>query len=179
MMSGDKCNTLAGLPPRASLRERAHNRSCAFADRPGLRLLPKPKLAADAGREAVTPSSLDQQPAGGAVASLGKAAAFDTCTARMLRWHQSEISHQLTRIGKTREVAQFGDQRCRIDQGHAAHRLQRRHDRRQRPIWQHRCDLCGQPIASVPSGLDCLNVILEHDMMHCLLELEPREPSAM
>ena len=62
-----------------------------LADRPGLRLLPKPKLAADAGREAVAPSSLDQQPAGGAVASLGKAAAFDTCTARMLRWHQSEI----------------------------------------------------------------------------------------
>src|SRR5262252_1653489 len=30
-----------------------------LADRPGLRLLPKPKLAADAGREAVTPSGLD------------------------------------------------------------------------------------------------------------------------
>jgi hypothetical protein len=78
----------------------------------------------------------------------------------MLRWHQSEIGHQLTRISKTREVAQFGDQHCRIDQGHAAHRLQRRHDRRQRPIRQHHCDLCGQPIAPGLSGLDCLNVIL-------------------
>src|ERR1700746_1485136 len=57
-----------------------------LADRPGLRLLPKPKLAADAGREAVTPSGLDQQPAGGAIAGLGEAAAFDARTARMLRW---------------------------------------------------------------------------------------------
>jgi hypothetical protein len=78
----------------------------------------------------------------------------------MLRW-QPEIGHQLTWIGKTREVAQFGDQRCGIDQGHAAHRLQRRHDRRQRPIGQHRFDLCGQRIASGLSGLGCLNVILE------------------
>jgi hypothetical protein len=46
----------------------------------------------------------------------------------MLGWHQPEIGHQLTRIGEAREVAQFGDQGCRIDQRHATHRLQRRHD---------------------------------------------------
>ena len=39
------------------------------------------------------------------------------------RGHQSQISHQLARVGKAREAAQFGDQRCRIDQGHAAHSL--------------------------------------------------------
>ena len=44
---------------------------------------------------------------------------------------------------------------------------------------QDRRDRLTAQIASVPSGLDCLNVTLEHDMMHCLLELEPREPSAM
>jgi hypothetical protein len=65
----------------------------------------------------------------------------------MLGWHQPEIGHQLARIGKAREVAQFGDQRCRIDQGHTAHRLQGCHDRGQRPVRQHRLDLRRQPIA--------------------------------
>ena len=78
-----------------------------------------------------------------------------------------------------REVAQFGDQRCGIDQRHAAHGLQRRHDRGQCPIGQHRFDLCRQPIASGLGGFDCRNVVLEHDMMHRLLELEPRQPAAM
>ena len=41
---------------------------------------------------------------------------------------------------------------------------------------EHRFDLCCQPIAARLGGFDCLNVILEHDMMHCLLKLQPREP---
>src|SRR5438034_6094046 len=94
-----------------------------LADRLGLLLLPEQQLTADPGREAVTPGRLDQQPAGGAVAGLGEAAAFDARTARMLGRHQPEISHKLARIGKAREVAQFGDQRCRIDECEAAHRL--------------------------------------------------------
>src|SRR6516164_2601467 len=85
-----------------------------LADRPGLRLLPKPQLAADPGRETVTPSGLDQQPANRAVAGLGEAAAFDARTARMLRWHQPKIGHQLAQIAEAREIAQFSDQRCRI-----------------------------------------------------------------
>jgi|SRR6516162_884076 hypothetical protein len=40
---------------------------------------------------------------------------------------------------------------------------------------EHRFDLCCKPIG----GVDRLNVILEHDMMHRVLELEPREPAAM
>src|SRR5213075_1848626 len=48
-----------------------------LADRLGLALLPDQQLAADPRWEAVTPGGLDQQPAGGAVAGLGKAAAFD------------------------------------------------------------------------------------------------------
>src|SRR5262245_813803 len=66
-----------------------------LADRPGLLLLSEPQLAAHPGREAVGPGRLDQQPAGGAVAGLGEAAAFDTCTARMLRGHRPEIGHRL------------------------------------------------------------------------------------
>src|SRR6516162_4546418 len=86
-----------------------------LADRPRLLFLSEPQLAADPGWEAVGPRRLDQQPAGRAVAGLGKAAAFDTRTARMLRWHQPKICHQLARIAEAREVAQFGNQRCRIE----------------------------------------------------------------
>src|SRR6516164_5652773 len=91
-----------------------------LADRLGLFLLPEQQLATDPRREAVTPGRLDQQPAGRAVAGFGEAAASDACTARMLARHQPEIGHQLARIGEAREVAQFSDQRCRIDQRHAA-----------------------------------------------------------
>jgi hypothetical protein len=97
----------------------------------------------------------------------------------MLGRHQPEIGHQLARIGKAREVAQFGDQCGGIDQRHAAHRLQRCHDRSQRPVRQHRLDLCRQPIASRLGSFDRRDVILEHNVMHRLLELEPRQPTAM
>src|SRR6516165_10513730 len=55
-----------------------------LADRPGLLLLSEPQLTAHSGWEAVGPGRLDQQPASRAVAGLGKAAAFDARTARML-----------------------------------------------------------------------------------------------
>src|SRR5215204_3422306 len=111
--------TLAGLPVRASLRYRAQPQLRLpgdLADRLGLALLPEQQLAADPRREAVTPGGLYQQPAGGAVAGLGKTAAFDARSTRMLGRHQPEIRHQLARIGEAREVAQLGDQRRRIDQ---------------------------------------------------------------
>src|SRR2546421_6909736 len=84
--------TLAGLPLRASLRYRAHNRSCAFQAisrmaRGWLSLLPQQQLAADPGREAVGPGRFDQQPAGGTIAGLGDPAASDAGAARMLARH--------------------------------------------------------------------------------------------
>jgi hypothetical protein len=94
----------------------------------------------------------------------------------MLGRHQAEIGHQLARIGKTREVAQFGDQRRRIDQCHAAHRLQRRHDRRQCPVRQHRLDLRGQPVAPLARRFNRLNVVLEHNVMRRLGEAQTRQP---
>src|SRR5215467_14064307 len=78
-----------------------------LADRPGLLLLSEPQLTADPSWEAVGPGRLDQQPAGRAVAGLGEAAAFDAGTARMLRWHQAKIGHELARIGEARQIAQF------------------------------------------------------------------------
>jgi hypothetical protein len=39
-------------------------------------------------------------------------ASSDAGAARMFGRHQPEIGHQLARVGKAREVAQFGDQGC-------------------------------------------------------------------
>ena len=82
-------------------------------------------------------------------------------------------------VGKAREVAKFGDQRRRIDQCHAAHRLQRRHNRRERPVRQHRLDLRRQPVATGLGSFDSLNVIFEHEVVHRLLEFETCKPAAM
>ena len=48
--------------------------------------------------------------------------------------------------------------------------------RHARPGGQHRFALCCQPTAPRLGGFDCRDVVLEHDMMHRLLELEPRQP---
>jgi hypothetical protein len=102
----------------------------------------------------------------GPAAQLGfVVASSDAGAARMFGRHQPEIGHQLARVGKAREVAQFGDQGCGVDQRHAAHRLQRRHHRGQCPVRQHRCNLRRQPIARRLGDFDRLNVILEHEMM--------------
>ena len=64
-----------------------------------------------------------------------------------------------------------------IDQRHAAHRLQCRHDRGQRPVRQHRLDLRRQPIAPRLGSFDRRDVIFQHEVMHRLLELETRAAS--
>src|SRR5262249_39690921 len=148
-----------------------------LADRPGLRLLPKQELTADPGREAVTPSRLDQEPAGRAVASLGETAALDAGTARMLGRHQPEIGHQLARIGKTRRspssaisVAALTSAMPRIVCNAATTGASV-----QSGSIASICAVSRSRRAAAASTA----AMLEHDMKHCLLELESREPSAM
>ncbi len=47
------------------------------------------------------------------------------------------------------------------------------------PVGQHCRDLRRQSIAPGLGGFDRLDVVLDHEVMHRLLELEPREPAAM
>src|ERR1700726_1910216 len=120
--SGDDIGRLAGAGKLAIAGAQPQLRLPGdLADRLGLALLPEQQFAADPRWKAVTPGGLDQQPAGGAVAGLGKTAAFDARAARMLGWHQPEIGHPLGWMCEAREVAQLGDQRRRIDRRHAAH----------------------------------------------------------
>src|ERR1700756_4188172 len=105
---GDDVGRLAGAGKFAIARAQPQLRLPRdLADRPRLLLLPEQQLTADPGGKAVAPGRLDQQSTGGAVAGLGETAAFDAGTARMLGWHQTEIGHQLARVGKARELAQF------------------------------------------------------------------------
>ena len=76
--------TLAGLPRAGKLaiaRTQPQLRLPGdLADRLGLALLPQQQFTADPSRKAVSPGRLDQQPAGGTIAGLGEAAAFDAAT---------------------------------------------------------------------------------------------------
>jgi hypothetical protein len=130
---------------------------CGFARR-GARAVgsvrdrPQPDRAnTSRGRALCSPRRIVSRPSGWRCHPAdGVAAAFDAGTAGVLARNQPEIGHQLARTGKARQVTQFGDQCCRIDQRHAAHRLQRGHDRSQRPVRQQRLDLRRQPITPRP-----------------------------
>src|SRR5271157_6256996 len=102
---GDNIGRLAGAGELAIARAQPHlSLPGNIADCLWQLFLPEQQLAADPSREAITPGRLDQQSTGRAVAGFGEAAAFDAGPARMLRRHQTEIGHQLARIGETREV---------------------------------------------------------------------------
>src|SRR6516164_1575100 len=108
--SGDDIGRLAGAGELAVARAQPQLRLPGDrADCPRLRLLAEQQLTAETRRETVAPRRLDQQSTSGAVAGLGQTAAFDAGSARMLGRHHSEISHQLARIGKAREIAQLGN----------------------------------------------------------------------
>src|SRR6266851_8581933 len=69
---GDDIGRLAGPGQPAIARAQSHLPLPGdVADRLGLVLLPRQRLAAEPGREAVAPGRLDQQPAGRSVTGLG------------------------------------------------------------------------------------------------------------
>jgi hypothetical protein len=124
----------------------------------------------------VGPGRLDQQPAGRAVAGLGEAAASDARTAGMLARHQPKIAMSWRGIGKTREVAQFSDAALTsVMPALSAAPPQ------PGPASRPAVSLQSAPSAdrAGPRRLDCLNVILEHDMMRRLLKAQIRQPPAM
>ena len=146
--------SVGSFPARASRRYRRHSRSCAFhaMSRLGQALLAQQLLAADpCGMECresrhrtrvlivaeqVAPGGLDKHAPCRAVASLCYTALAPRAAAVLGR-HQTEIGHELAWIDEARDVAEFGNQRCRNHQRHATQRLQRlqrvRH-RGERPV---------------------------------------------
>lgn len=97
----------------------------------------------------------------------------------MLGRDQSEIGHQLTRVGKATDVAKLGNERRRRDKRHAAQRLQCTHDRCKGPVRQRRRDLGFQAVTPRHSRLDRRDAILQHDVVCRVLEAQARQPAAM
>jgi hypothetical protein len=83
------------------------------ADRFGQTFLPQQLLATDPCREPIAPGGLDKHPPCRAAAPSPRAAAG------VLGRHQTEIGHELASIGEARDVAEFGNQRCRNHRRHA------------------------------------------------------------
>ena len=65
------------------------------------------EMAADLGRIAVRPGPFDQHPPGMGVARLGDASLATSVSTGVFRGDETEITHELSRVVKTGEVAQF------------------------------------------------------------------------
>jgi hypothetical protein len=79
----------------------------------------------------------------------------------VLRRHQTEIRHELAGIAKPSDISEFGHQCSRGHQTHAAQRLQRFDNERERPLRQRRFDMGLQPVAPRRRRLDGLDAELE------------------
>jgi hypothetical protein len=77
----------------------------------------------------------------------------------MLGRYQTEIGHELARIGEAGDVAEFSNQGGRGHHTHAAQCLQRLHHCCERPLRQRCFDVCLQAVASCRRRLDGRNAV--------------------
>ena len=96
--------------------------------------------------------------------------------ARLLTGNQTEIGHELARIGKAREVADLRDQRHGIDRRNPPHGLQGVVNRVQAPVGKQARDLRLDPLQApfgIPNGV---YVVLEFDLLSGMVESQRRQP---
>ena len=74
------------------------------------------------------------------------------------------------------DTLDFGDQGNGDNHRHTAHRLQSRHHRCHRPIWDQLADQLGQCIASFLGVLHRMHIILEHDPLRRMVKAQRRQP---
>ena len=98
-------------------------------------------------------------------------------SAGMLGRNETQIGHELPRIGETGDVAEFRHQRRRGHQREATQRLQRLHHWRQRPIRQRGFDVGFKMIPPSRRRLDGRDAIFQHDVMRCVFERQSGEPA--
>ena len=93
--------------------------------------------------------------------------------------HQAEKRHQFPRIVKGAQIAEFGGNGHRHQEGGAAHRLIGFHHRRHRPARRDRDQLSVQPSQSLDGILDRIDPVLEDDLLRRVLELLIGQPATM
>lgn len=137
------------------------------------------KFSAHAGRHAVGPGTLDQHATRKRVPRLGNPGAPDGASGRVFARHQAEIGHQLPSIVEASKVADFGYHRDRDDESDPTHCLERRGDRGHRPARHQLFDLPRQPVASGFGILDCMDIVLEDDLLCRMIKAHRGEPPSI
>jgi len=162
------------LPAALSRRYRVHSRSCAFQaiSRTGFG---RPSMRA----RSVCPSGFNQGPASASIARKGQPLAFHRVAGRALCRRQAEKRHELSRRFEPAHIADFRGKGDGNQERGTAHRLIRRNHWRHGPTGHDECQLLFQAMQSLRSVLDRVDAFLEHDLLRCMLERLPGEPTPM
>ena len=172
--------TVFNFPAWASLRYRRQNRPWAFQAMSRIGLLNfswrrRRSQPIRAGNRQLNAASINMRraaPLPALVIPPGVA-----CFRWNARKEQTQIGHELPRIGETGDVAEFRHQRRRGHQREATQRLQRLHHWRQRPIRQRGFDVGFKMIPPSRRRLDGRDAIFQHDVMRCVFERQSGEPA--
>jgi|SRR5580704_3151 hypothetical protein len=133
----------------------------------------------DFRRHAVSPSRLDDQFARDDAAGFGDARRPSCFAAGALSGDQAEVGHELARIIKALEVADFGDHAGRHGERDAAEGLQRFDDRSERPVRQEGLDLLLDLQLSLDGLIHGVEMGLESDLLRRMVEGLVAKPNAM
>ena len=134
---------------------------------------------ADPGGITICPSGFNQSPSRASIASKRQTLASHHIAGRALRRHQSEKRHQLSRRIEPAHIADFRGEGDGDQERGTAHRLIRRNHWRHGPTRYDECQLLFQAMQPLRSVLDRVNAFLEHDLLRCMLERLPGEPTPM
>ena len=95
--------------------------------------MPGGDKTADARGKTIGPGGLDEGAPGIGVAGAGDGALVAVFAGGVFARHEPQVGHQPARCAKARQIAQFRDQRDRVQERDAAHRLKRGHYRSEAP----------------------------------------------
>jgi hypothetical protein len=124
-------------------------------------------------------SCFNQSPPRASIARKGQAFGPHRIASRVLRRHQSEKRHQLSRRIEPAHIADFRGEDDGDQERGTAHRLICRNHRRHGPTGHDDRQLLFQAMLSLHSVLDRVDAFLEDDLLRCMLERLLGEPTPM
>ncbi len=136
-------------------------------------------MRALAGGKPIGPGRLDQDSTDMAIARFGDGALASPIPAGGFRGDQAQIGHQGARRVKAGNIAQFGDNRHRRDQGDAPQGHQAFNHRGQRPALHRLSHLFFQRGDPVLGGLDGIDIFLQDDVLRRMRQVHLSQPAKM
>src|SRR3990170_2564059 len=125
----------------------------------------------------IGPGRLDQRTPRVAVARLGDRTLAPVLTGGVLPRDQTQVPHELSGRAEAGEITQFRNERHGMHKLDPAHRLQRRHHRGEAPGEDLGLDRPGEPLDAPGGHRDGIDILLEHDLLRGLGQLQLREPA--